>query len=312
MDGGCGTLGDLEEQGKLINEWEWNFLIVLDTCRYDYFEKVFEDYFSGELRKVVSSGSVTGEWYKNTFTEVWEDTVYVSANPNINSYPDYGLDSEKRFAEVIDVWDWGWDENKSTVYPSEVNKGVDKARRKFPDHRYIVHYMQPHGPYLSLDLSYRRDKQPVTEKISSKPSFSSRIRNFIGRSIRDILGARVAWKISDFFFGFQRSEPIGRAVMDVGVDGLKEAYEENLRIALKEISFLLQDISSDRKVVITSDHGELLGEDGEFGHIKNRREDPLIEVPWLEVEDLTCRQSTFPEKARITRKIRNLEKESKI
>lgn len=301
-----------KKQKDLIERGEWDYLIVLDACRYDYFEDIYHDYLYGNLSKVISSGPVTPVWYKNTFTDFYHDIVYISANPNINSFSNYGLDAEKRFAGIIDVWDWGWDNNRKTVLPFKVKEGVKRAHEKFPDYKYIIHYMQPHGPYLSLDLSYKRDKQPITAKDNSQSSSISKMRNLIGIGLRRIFGAQITWKISSLF-GFQRSEPIGRAVMEVGVEGLKEAYERNLRFALTEISALLRSIPSFKRVVITSDHGELLGEKGKFGHIDDKEEPILIEVPWLEVGGALAEpKKRFSERRRISSKVRELRVKEKV
>ena len=38
----------------------------------------------------------------------------------------------------------------------------------------------------------------------------------------------------------------------------------------------------EKRVVITSDHGERLGEGGDYGH-SGQRDKIIIEVPWLEI-----------------------------
>ncbi|MBN1796642.1 MAG: hypothetical protein JW804_08215, partial [Sedimentisphaerales bacterium] len=64
-----------------------------------------------------------------------------------------------------------------------------------------------------------------------------------------------------------------------GVEGLKRCYEENLRRALDAVRFLVEHLSG--RVVVTSDHGELLGERGLYGHGAGSDEPILREVPWL-------------------------------
>ena len=68
-----------------------------------------------------------------------------------------------------------------------------------------------------------------------------------------------------------------------GDNKLKEAYEENLRFVLKYVKEIVEFIPSG-KIVITSDHGELLGEEGKYGHPGNFRHPKLLEVPWLEID----------------------------
>ena len=40
----------------------------------------------------------------------------------------------------------------------------------------------------------------------------------------------------------------------------------------------------DGKVVVTADHGELLGENGHWGHKIGLENTELLEVPWLKVK----------------------------
>ena len=50
-----------------------------------------------------------------------------------------------------------------------------------------------------------------------------------------------------------------------GVKGLRKAYLENLRLVLEHVAVLMDralKINPSAKVIITADHGELLGEEG--------------------------------------------------
>ena len=89
----------------------WDYLIVLDACRYDYFKLEYEKFFHGELENRVSLGSATPEWCRKQFKKYFSDVVYVSGNPYINSKTAIaGFDAKKHFHKVIDVWDFGWSE----------------------------------------------------------------------------------------------------------------------------------------------------------------------------------------------------------
>jgi len=54
---------------KVLNvmEEEWDYLIILDACRYDYFESLYKEFFDGELEKRVSLGSDTLKWCLESF-----------------------------------------------------------------------------------------------------------------------------------------------------------------------------------------------------------------------------------------------------
>ena len=75
-----------EEYLQKIWGTKWKYLIILDACRYDYFEKVYRDYLEeGVLERVFSPASGTLQWLTLTFRGYYRDIVYVSANPYVNS-----------------------------------------------------------------------------------------------------------------------------------------------------------------------------------------------------------------------------------
>ena len=69
----------------------------------------------------------------------------------------------------------------------------------------------------------------------------------------------------------------------LGVEKLRRAYEENLKLVLSYVNELVSYLRREGLVVITADHGELLGERGLFGHPERVRVPELVEVPWLEI-----------------------------
>lgn len=152
------------EQKLLIQYGEWDYLIVLDACRYDYFEKKINKFFQGDLIETTSSGSCTIDWCKKTFnTKNFQNTVYISSNPYINSKKEVlGFHASKIYKEVIDVWLYGWDDDLGTVFPSKITEAAKRALKNNPE-KMIIHYLQPHAPYL--DDTYRTIKydEPLLE-----------------------------------------------------------------------------------------------------------------------------------------------------
>ena len=57
---------------------------------------------------------------------------------------------------------------------------------------------------------------------------------------------------------------------------------KDLKLGLKYVKNLIEEYSN-KKIIITADHGELLGEDGNYGHRGTRRHKHIVEVPWFEV-----------------------------
>jgi len=174
--------------------------------------------------------------------------IYVSGNPYCNNKIKVGdFLGGEHFKKVIDVWKWGWDEELTTVPPCEVTRS---ALPYICRERTIVHYMQPHFPSIG--------KVKITFE---------------------------AWRPDPLNIVIEgKTYPVRLPPVSL----VREAYEENLRIVLDEVKCnLLPKIPRDRKVIITSDHGELLGEYGFFFHpvIDDQRIKHILgHIFWFEVQ----------------------------
>lgn len=264
----------MHKQERLINNSDWDTLIVLDACRYDYFKEVYNDYFdgcNGELTKVISPSTNTIDWLRTVFSGKYKDTVYISANPYINSKKTVSdFNAREKFKYIVDVWDKGWDDDLRTVPPKEVNRFFLDNYEKNSKH--IVHYMQPHAPYLSHPVSY--NKQTIAD--------SGKWGGFIKSTAKKLLGDKRAKRLGRFL-GFHPKKLVRQTVEEVGAEKTKSLYKENLQFVLKAVrNVLLSNIG--KKTIITADHGELLGENGRFGHEVSDRPKELIEVPWYELK----------------------------
>jgi len=64
---------------RIINVMEehWDYLIILDACRYDYFAVMWKNYFDGELEKRVSLASGTLKWCLESFKGYFPDVIYI-------------------------------------------------------------------------------------------------------------------------------------------------------------------------------------------------------------------------------------------
>ena len=139
---------------------DWDYAIVLDACRYDVFSSLYEEYLTGTLEKRESPGSSTPEWAYRTFTGE-HDIAYFSGNPFINSLGiplselkwgascEYEWTATDHLGTVVDVWKNGWDESLGTVPPESLAASMRAHQSAVADHdRTVLHYMQPHAPYL--------------------------------------------------------------------------------------------------------------------------------------------------------------------
>jgi hypothetical protein len=223
---------------------DWDTLVILDGCRYDTFAR--EHTLSGSLGRRESRGGNTVEFLRgNVAGRVLHDTVYVTANGQFHNYRD---ELDAAFHHVENVWqhDDAWNEDHHTVLPETTTDYALRAAERFPDKRLLVHYIQPHYPFVDAPIDIDDAFDPET------PDFWRRVL-------------------------------VGDLSYDPAL--LREAYVENLRRALPAVRRLLDGRRG--KTVVTSDHGNLLGERAfpvpirEWGHPASLWLPALTRVPWL-------------------------------
>lgn len=231
-------------RGTNIYEKDWEVLVVLDACRVDLMEEVADEYpFVRSVGEITSVGSMSEEWLRKTFggeysTEVSE-TIYVTTN----AFSGEVLTPDD-FRMVDELWRYCWDDELGTVPPSKVtDRAISIARECDPD-RLIVHYMQPHHPFIGSDVFGRFD-----------------VDQFGGQTGATVVDALRNSAISHEEFW--------------------TAYRDNLRFVLNDVSILLSNIDAG-EVVITSDHGDALGEWGIYGHPAGCLHPAVTDVPWVE------------------------------
>lgn len=141
----------LSERGVHVLSEDWDNLLILDACRYDTFEELTTD-FPGRLEKVRSSASATDEFLRANFSNAdLHDTVYLTANPQLHRIEKGIYDVEPinaSFYRRIDVWQDHWHDTYRTVMPDVVTEAALEAAETYPNKRLIVHYLQPHAPYV--------------------------------------------------------------------------------------------------------------------------------------------------------------------
>lgn len=228
--------------GVDIFEEDWDNLVILDACRYDFFEE--QVWFEGTTSKRDSRGTASREFIRGNFEgRKAHDTVYVSANPWFLRLHDV-IGAEVH--EYVNLHD---DEHRDavnglTTRPETVTKHALRANDEYPSKRLILHYLQPHQPYLT---EYGLEK-----------------------------------------FDYHRDPMLSVKRSDVTRDEVIRAYRENLDLVLGEVDSLLGALAG--RTVITSDHGELLGERERpipvrrYGHPSGVYVKELVEVPWHVIE----------------------------
>lgn len=276
-------------------ERDWDYLLVLDAARYDVFAAVYEEYFEGTLRKFDSEASATPEWVDTHF-EGFHDVTYFSANPFVNSLRlplkeagtvGYETTPAEHVARVVDVWDSGWNEGLGTVRPEAVTREFMTERDRV-DGRTVLHFMQPHAPFLG------RGQGRINRSIRN--SFHSLKETGVAGGLGGLLGDRLSGLVerledSESVMKLAMLSNLGvRSLLEVATGNARETllsyHEENLRGALDSVVSITRSL--DGRVVVTSDHGEAFGEQGVWGHHVETHIPALVEVPWLEVEDVTA------------------------
>jgi hypothetical protein len=241
-----------------VMDEDWDNLLVLDACRYDLFEEVVDVDRFDDYRRVQSLGSATPEWTKKNFAgRSFGDTTYVSGNPQTTKHaPD-------SFHHLEEVWKDAFDDELRTVLPDAVASGLRGAHEQYPDKRLVGHFMQPHRPFVgSEDLFFGGMYNP------------DRVLDEERDNTDDRTGPRDPWMALE--------------AGETSLDRLWESYRENLEIAMDEVWSLVEDL--DGRTVITSDHGNLIGERGWpipmklYGHPTNVRLDGLVTVPWAVID----------------------------
>lgn len=255
----------MREEGKTaVMEEDWDTLVLLDGCRYDAFCR--RTIFDGELQYRLSLGSSSEQFIERNFLrgDEYHDTIYVTANPYVHTI------DENVFFDVIDLIndDSAWDTDHKTVLPSTVTDTAKRIHANHPDKRIIVHYMQPHFPFVgskSEGLEYNTGIYGRREKREPDAHIWNRYQSTIGAD----------------------------------VDGIWAAYEENLDIVLRSVRELLTGI--DGRIVLSADHGNLVGDTmypipiRGYGHPNGIHVPELIQVPWQIIENGERRSTTAEE-----------------
>jgi len=291
----------MRNQEELIHEGDWDVLIILDACRYDFFEEEYAKYLNGELKEVKSPASDTPTWLLETFPDYYR-LRYISANPFVNSYGlslkeklREGLVVEKMrddwyggntFREVIDAWDWAWSEELGLIDPFKIAQNYE-----FSGGREIIHFAQPHAPYVGIPLHNRESTDDDEDENTRLWSFFESNffakwfgKNIIVKGLSKIMSWQKVLKLQELVG--RDLEPLQQTIKLIGADKMPDIYRANLTFVLRVVSYLVNEVFDDEKVVVSSDHGELLGmkEPHLWGHSPYKNDRVLKCVPWLEVE----------------------------
>jgi len=161
---------EFNPEGTDVLSEEWDNLVILDACRYDTFES--RSALSGTLEPRVSRGSATREFVRANFAgKELGDLVYVDAN---------GYFARLRDEIDVTVHEYIYVENETanglTADPAKVTTVALDAAERFPDKRLLVHYMQPHAPFIGPEGEKFEDVKGFTATVQINDVTDEEIR----------------------------------------------------------------------------------------------------------------------------------------
>lgn len=237
-----------------MNE-SWHNLFILDSCRADMFREIYPEFSllkGSNYRDRLSSSSSSPEFVEKNFCgNYFGDCILISANP----FP--ATMSPDSFYYRFDAWSLIFDKHVNNVRPEDIYEVFLAYRRRFPDKRIIVWFMQPHIPFITAPHLFEdyNFSERVNE-IAKEGAATSEYRNIWEKVLDGQVDASEVW----------------------------DGYRGDLRLVLDVIARGHRPELG--KTAITADHGEIckrfLGLKL-FGHPSRIRDRELITVPWLTI-----------------------------
>jgi hypothetical protein len=232
--------------GEAIFSRDWDLLIILDACRFDLLSELVgaDEYsFLTDIDTLRSLDSTTKAWMARNFTG--DHRMEMQRTSYVCGNP-FSVDelNAAEFALLDEVWRYGWDDELGTLPPRAITDRTIAAGRGGNPDRIIAHYMQPHNPFIG-------GASPKQQKSITK-------------------------------WGEESTPDIWRQLEDKKVEPAQvwEDYRATLDYVLEEVELLLENIDAER-VVISSDHGNAIGEWGIYGHPPHLPFECLRTVPWV-------------------------------
>jgi len=262
-----------------MNE-KWDIAVILDACRCDTFKETYEEYLpSGRLEKRVGA-SDTLDWLISVFSgkRRYDDIIYVSAHPGVNGegVAWVSFNAHEKFYKVYDAWFTGWEWKMGTTPPDEVTETSIQVRKEYPAKRMIVHFMQPHVPY-------RKAPCPSTysdlKGVKWNPKLDYLAQKFFRGLDIDFSRFRTEYWIVRKILNFKPEDLNELYWRKYSVKDLRDFYKDNLEWVLGSVKKIIDEFE-DEKIVVTADHGEAFGENGEFFHLYKTKNPAIRWVPF--------------------------------
>lgn len=238
------AINQTQKLADLRSDDEW-LLVLYDALRYDTF-----DHYMGEtaVQPTISPETGTDLWMETVWPDTY-DVCYVSGSPLTGDHNVSTYNAADHFEEIVEVWKDHWDRELRTVEPGPITDSAIDALERHD--KVVVHYVQPHAPYIGNEQLIGREVGEDT----LHPYPEDEAEN-----------TGVLFELRDKFRNGELS-----------LDTLRRAYYDNLVRVVEGSRPLIS--AADRRTVISSDHGECLGEH-RIGHNHNCVH--VRKVPWYE------------------------------
>lgn len=264
------------DRGRLIWEDDWDICIVADACRWDLWKEVTSpdpDWPHEPRQWGWSVGSCSPEWYGHTFTPDAlpdDETIgVVTANPfaakPAERMPHLLQDATPvheniAYCDYVFEESWGCEVHGGyldVTHPGVVTDHAYAAWTSQDLDRLVVHYMQPHIPFRAQPEWFgQRENLDHFGEMTSRPD-----------------GHPYATEGKEIWKRVRDGEKDRDAVWT--------AYCDNLVWALEHIDRLRAAVDVD--LLLTSDHGNGIGEWGIWSHPPGIETPHLRKVPWVHV-----------------------------
>lgn len=213
-------------QTELLKPENWDVLIILDAARPDYVHRLWPQF--GTVRAL---GGITHRWLEHFWKLVQEPMVYFTANPVVTKV-------HKKVnppgVTLVELWRNKWEIfgpcRLGSVHPQNVNAAVIRYLGKQPcRRRLVVHYLQPHGPYIG-DIGLPVQVGNLNDGPTGK------------KGDRSVMAC-----IKGKYFTWQ---------------DVRLAYDSNLRLVMPYAMDMTRTLKRQgyTRIIITADHGEALGD----------------------------------------------------
>ena len=240
---------------ELLPGVDWKYLVLLDACRFDVFERIVDSVgLRGSLRECNSEALDTPMWYRKHWLVYHPSVALLGAHP----YPwRPELNVARKFGQEFPAWEYspnlGWG---GVVHPGRLCAFASLVMSERSSEQWIIHFEQPHLPFIDVrGMAFLQNEIGVglggDDWIKYNPKLYSAVQAW---------GRKHGWEV------------------------LQGLYESSLRVTLDVVAPWCGGLKGG-KVVITADHGEHLGEGGIYGHPWAAGPEILTRVPWFEVEN---------------------------